>query len=82
MEWLNIHFIEPSTEEGDLLSSLERPWEDEIFWPYLTRSVRNGFFWANDVEFLFSERHYVVCQKLRYSSWMFYPGILRKIFKN
>jgi len=39
MEWLNIHFIEPSTEEGDHLSSLERPWEDETFWPYLTRSV-------------------------------------------
>jgi nuclear pore complex protein Nup85 len=38
MEWLNIHFIEPSTEEGDYLSGLERPWEDESFWPYLTRS--------------------------------------------
>lgn len=37
MEWLNIHFIEPSTEEGDHLSGLERPWEDETFWPYLTR---------------------------------------------
>lgn len=39
MEWLNIHFIEPSTEEGDHLSALERPWEDESFWPYLTRYV-------------------------------------------
>jgi hypothetical protein len=39
MEWLNIHFIEPTTEEGDHLSGLERPWEDESFWPYLTRSV-------------------------------------------
>jgi len=37
MEWLNVHFIEPSTEEGDHLSSLQRPWEDETFWPYLTR---------------------------------------------
>lgn len=37
MEWLNIHFIEPSTEEGDHLSALDRPWEDETFWPYLTR---------------------------------------------
>lgn len=37
MEWLNIHFIEPSTEEGDHLSSLQHPWEDETFWPYLTR---------------------------------------------
>lgn len=39
MEWLNIHFIEPSTEEGDHLSALEKPWEDESFWPYLTRCV-------------------------------------------
>lgn len=37
MEWLNIHFIEPSTEEGDHLSALNCPWEDETFWPYLTR---------------------------------------------
>ncbi|KAG6332234.1 hypothetical protein ID866_6855 [Astraeus odoratus] len=42
MEWLNIHFIEPSTEEGDHLSSLERPWEDETFWPYLIRVVLRG----------------------------------------
>lgn len=37
MEWLNVHFIEPSTEEGDHLSGLDHPWEDESFWPYLTR---------------------------------------------
>ncbi|KAG5352128.1 hypothetical protein C0989_003596 [Termitomyces sp. Mn162] len=37
MEWLNSNFIEPSTEEGDHLSSLDRSWEDENFWPYLTR---------------------------------------------
>ena len=37
MEWLNVHFIEPSTEEGDHLSALEHPWTDETFWPYLTR---------------------------------------------
>ncbi|KAF9482632.1 hypothetical protein BDN70DRAFT_966723 [Pholiota conissans] len=42
MEWLNIHFIEPSTEEGDQLSALEHPWEDESFWPYLTRSILRG----------------------------------------
>ncbi|KAF8998522.1 nucleoporin Nup85-like protein [Cyathus striatus] len=42
MEWLNIHFIEPSTEEGDHLSSLEKPWEDESFWPYLTRTILRG----------------------------------------
>lgn len=37
MEWLNIQYIEPSTEQGDLLSSQDRPWEDEEFWPYLKR---------------------------------------------
>ncbi|KAF8637523.1 hypothetical protein AX17_002767 [Amanita inopinata Kibby_2008] len=42
MEWLNIHFIEPSSEEGDHLSSLERPWEDESFWSYITRTVLRG----------------------------------------
>ncbi|KAJ3729997.1 Nup85 nucleoporin-domain-containing protein [Lentinula guzmanii] len=42
MEWLNIHFIEPSSEEGDQLSSLDRPWKDENFWPYLTRSTLRG----------------------------------------
>jgi nuclear pore complex protein Nup85 len=40
MEWQNTHFIEPSTEEGDQLSGLEKPWEDDTFWPYLTRYVR------------------------------------------
>ncbi len=39
MEWLNIHFIEPSTEEGDQLSTLDRPWEDANFWSYLTRYI-------------------------------------------
>lgn len=39
MEWLNIHFIEPSTEEGDVLSSLESAWEGDGFWDYLTRFV-------------------------------------------
>ena len=41
MEWLNTHFIEPSSEEGDHLSSQDRPWEDELFWPYLTRYSRH-----------------------------------------
>ena len=40
LEWLNIHFIEPSTEEGDQLSALDRPWEDDTFWPYVLRSVQ------------------------------------------
>jgi nuclear pore complex protein Nup85 len=39
MEWLNVHFIEPSTEEGNHLSSLTSPWEEEGFWEYLTRFV-------------------------------------------
>ncbi|KAF8713566.1 hypothetical protein AX14_012920 [Amanita brunnescens Koide BX004] len=42
MEWLNTHFIEPSTEEGVHLSALEYPWEDETFWPYITRTVLRG----------------------------------------
>ncbi|EIN09429.1 hypothetical protein PUNSTDRAFT_85773, partial [Punctularia strigosozonata HHB-11173 SS5] len=42
MEWLNTHFIEPSTEEGVQLSSLEKPWEDENFWPYITRTTLRG----------------------------------------
>ncbi|KAG2355971.1 Nup85 nucleoporin-domain-containing protein [Suillus spraguei] len=42
MEWLNVHFIEPSTEEGDHLSGLDRPWEDETFWPYLVRVTLRG----------------------------------------
>ncbi|KAJ8520283.1 hypothetical protein ONZ45_g2879 [Pleurotus djamor] len=42
MEWLNIHFIEPSTEDGDQLSALDNPWEDEAFWPYLTRAILRG----------------------------------------
>lgn len=42
MEWLNTHFIEPSTEEGDHLSVLTKPWEDENFWPYLTRTTLRG----------------------------------------
>jgi len=39
MEWLNIQYIEPSTEQGDQLSSQDSPWEDEEFWPYLKRYV-------------------------------------------
>ncbi|RDX54141.1 hypothetical protein OH76DRAFT_1552905 [Lentinus brumalis] len=42
MEWLNTHFIEPSTQEGDELSSQERPWEDPAFWPYLIRTSLRG----------------------------------------
>ncbi|KAL6299538.1 Nup85 nucleoporin-domain-containing protein [Sparassis latifolia] len=42
MEWLNTHFIQPSTEEGDHLSTLEKPWEDDTFWPYLTRTTLRG----------------------------------------
>lgn len=37
MAWLNMHFIEPSSEEGDELSTQEKPWEDVNFWSYLTR---------------------------------------------
>ncbi|EKM49160.1 uncharacterized protein PHACADRAFT_265769 [Phanerochaete carnosa HHB-10118-sp] len=42
MEWLNTNYIEPSTGEGDHLSKLDKPWEDETFWPYLTRATLRG----------------------------------------
>lgn len=37
MEWLNRLYVEPSTEEADHLSSLDRPWEDDNFWSFLSR---------------------------------------------
>ena len=37
MEWLNFNYIDPTSEEGDHLSSQDKPWEDETFWPYLTK---------------------------------------------
>ncbi|KAI0070891.1 hypothetical protein K474DRAFT_1669600 [Panus rudis PR-1116 ss-1] len=43
LEWLNTHYIEPSSEDGLELSKLERPWENEMFWPYVTRAVLRGF---------------------------------------
>ncbi|KAJ7890556.1 Nup85 nucleoporin-domain-containing protein [Mycena olivaceomarginata] len=51
MHWLNTHFIEPSTEEGEHLSSLKSPWEDETFWPYLTRATLRGL--SNSSVFFF-----------------------------
>ncbi|KAJ8482613.1 hypothetical protein ONZ51_g5233 [Trametes cubensis] len=42
MEWLNTHYVQPSTQEGDELSSQERPWEDPAFWPYLIRTSLRG----------------------------------------
>ena len=41
MEWLNVHYVEPPTEEGTHLSALDHPWEDENFWPYLTRCAKS-----------------------------------------
>lgn len=37
LEWLNTNYVEPSTEEGDHLSSLDKPWQDGNFWPYIAR---------------------------------------------
>lgn len=37
LDWLNTHFVEPPTEEGKHLATMEKPWEDETYWPYLTR---------------------------------------------
>jgi hypothetical protein len=82
MEWLNMHFIEPSTEEGDHLSSLERPWEDETFWPYLTRSVKTLLSWTSNGEKLPPDRLCEDSRKLRSFSWEFCHDILQKIYKN
>jgi hypothetical protein len=74
MEWLNTHFIEPSSEEGDHLSSQDKPWEDESFWPYLTRYPhhlrgRAGF------DFDYTDLFCVDFQKLLSSCWAPYPAI-------
>ncbi|CAK5267637.1 unnamed protein product, partial [Mycena citricolor] len=57
MEWLNIHYIEPSTEEGDHLSSLGSPWQDESFWPYLTRATIRGLSKASEFFFKILSKH-------------------------
>ncbi|CAL1715565.1 unnamed protein product [Somion occarium] len=42
MEWLNTHYVEPSSEEGMQLSTQDKPWQDDTFWPYLTRATLRG----------------------------------------
>ncbi|TRM65397.1 nucleoporin Nup85-like protein [Schizophyllum amplum] len=42
MEWLNMYFIAPSTEDGEQLSTLDKPWEHENFWTYLKRTTLRG----------------------------------------
>jgi nuclear pore complex protein Nup85 len=42
MDWLNRHFVDPPSEEGDTLSKLDRPWEHDDFWPYIARAVLRG----------------------------------------
>ncbi|KAJ3526103.1 hypothetical protein NM688_g8300 [Phlebia brevispora] len=42
MDWLNRLYVEPSTEEADHLSGLDRPWEDESFWSFLSRVILRG----------------------------------------
>jgi len=37
VDWMNKHFAEPSTEQGDMLNKLEKPWENTSFWSYLTK---------------------------------------------
>ena len=41
MEWLNTHYVEPSSEDGIQLSIQDEPWKSEAFWPYITRYVRH-----------------------------------------
>lgn len=83
MEWLNVHFIEPSTEEGDHLSSLDDPWEDETFWPYLTRFVRHAFCALIELKCsVYLELPYEVFPRHPCFSWASYLDILQKISKN
>ncbi|KAK7687336.1 hypothetical protein QCA50_009842 [Cerrena zonata] len=42
MEWLNTHYVEPSSEEGIQLSAQDEPWQNEAFWPYITRATVRG----------------------------------------
>jgi len=39
VDWMNMHFVEPPTEQGNMLNQLEKPWENEVFWSYLTKWV-------------------------------------------
>ena len=41
MDWLNTFYVEPSSAEGARLTELERPWEDDYFWLFLQRCVRD-----------------------------------------
>lgn len=68
MEWLNTHYIAPPTTEADHLSTLDRPWEDDNFWPYLARSVSNvpTIFFINPCTVA---RHCEDCLKHPPSSW-------------
>ncbi|KAH8991666.1 Nup85 nucleoporin-domain-containing protein [Lactarius akahatsu] len=58
MEWLNTHFIEPSSEEGDHLSSQDKPWQDETFWPYLTSSHPRIVQFSTEREFVVALRRW------------------------
>ncbi|TCD63518.1 hypothetical protein EIP91_005319 [Steccherinum ochraceum] len=42
LDWLNTHFVEPSTDEGKHLATLDKPWEDESYWSYLARATLRG----------------------------------------
>ncbi|KAI0028322.1 Nup85 nucleoporin-domain-containing protein [Vararia minispora EC-137] len=57
MEWLNVNFIAPTSEEGDHLSSQECPWEDYSFWPYLTRTVLRGLLKSSEFFVTALSRH-------------------------
>ncbi|KAI0310662.1 nucleoporin Nup85-like protein [Amylostereum chailletii] len=57
MEWLNFNYIDPTSEEGDHLSVQDRPWEDETFWPYLTKTVLRGLSKSSDFFLAALSRH-------------------------
>ncbi|KAG8930276.1 hypothetical protein FRC02_004409 [Tulasnella sp. 418] len=40
--WLNINFVAPRSEEGQMLAAKEKPWLEDEFWMYLIRCTIRG----------------------------------------
>jgi nuclear pore complex protein Nup85 len=37
LDWINRHYISPTSEEGTALADLREPWTDPQFWPVLVK---------------------------------------------
>ncbi|KZS94585.1 hypothetical protein SISNIDRAFT_426911 [Sistotremastrum niveocremeum HHB9708] len=42
LDWLNRHYVSPTSQQGINLADQERPWLDEDFWPTLTKYTLRG----------------------------------------